>query len=74
MDMTPTVSKDLIWFEQTSDEIYDRHMYKLVYTNKKSIIVDSWEQLRVEWFNAPSKFRSHVDVIDCKSKNNQGFK
>ena len=43
-------------------------------TNKKSIIVDSWEQLRVEWFNAPSKFRSHVDVIDCKSKNNQGFK
>jgi hypothetical protein len=63
------------WFEQTSDKPYTRHNYKLVYANNQSTVFESWEELRNEWWNAPSQFVSHVEVLDIKqSKNQKGFK
>ena len=68
----------LEWFAQTSDEPYDRHQYRLVFSNKQSKIFDSWEELRNEWFNMPSQFKSHTEVLDKsnikKKKTNGGFK
>ena len=63
------------WFEQTSNEPYVRPNYKLVYSNKQSVGFESWEELRNEWWNAPSQFVSHVEVLDIKqTKNQKGFK
>ena len=59
-------------FKQTSDEPYDRHDYKLVYNNKQSVIFDNYEDLRHAWYNSPTQFRSHVEVLDKKTK--KGFK
>ena len=65
------------YFTESSDGLYDRHKYELVYSNGQSEIYDSWEQLRGRWFEVPGKFKSHVNVIDQKQKkkkSNGGFK
>ena len=65
-------------FKQTSDALYDRHHYKLVYSNNQSIILDSWEELRRCWFDTPTLLKSHVEVLDIPNKktkkSNGGFK
>ena len=53
------------YFTQTSDGSYDRHFYRIVLTNGKSIMVDDYEQMRSFWFQYDSKYLSHVDVIDA---------
>jgi len=61
-------------FKQTSDKPYDRHHYKLVYTNDQSVIFDNYEELRLEWYNTPEMFRKHVEVLDIKTKKTKkGF-
>jgi len=52
-------------FSQTSDLPYDRHFYRIVFTNGKSIVVDDYEQMRLFWFQYDSNMLSHVDVIDA---------
>ena len=64
----------LEWFKQTSDEPYDRHQYKFVYSNDQSVIFDSWEQTQHEWFTTPALFKSHIEVLDKKQKSKGGFK
>ena len=66
----------LDWFEQTSNQPYTRHQYQLVYSNKKIKLFDTWEEVRNEWWNTPSQFTSHVEVLDRKQKkkkSNGGF-
>ena len=64
------------FFRQTSDEPYDRHNYRLIYSNNQSIIVESYEEVRQEWFNTPAMFKSHIEVLDKKQKKKSkgGFK
>ena len=52
-------------FSQTSDLPYDRHFYRIVFTNGKGITVDDYEQMRAFWFQYDSKLLSHVDVLDA---------
>jgi len=59
-------------FKQTSDELYDRQHYKLVYSNGESIILDNYEDVQVRWFQTPTQLLSHVEVID--KQPNKGFK
>ena len=61
------------WFEQTSDELYDRHDYKIVYSNSQSVVVDNWHTVRALWFEAPAQFLSHVEVLDKKPSKSKGF-
>ena len=59
------------YFTETSDELYDRHTYKIVEKSGKSINVDNWMEVREMWWNR-KVFLSHVEVIDpIQSK---GFK
>ena len=64
------------FFRQTSDEPYDRHNYRLTYSNNQSIIVESYEEAREAWFNTPAMFKSHIEVLDKKQKKKSkgGFK
>jgi len=62
------------FFKQTSDKPYDRHSYKLVGINGNELIFDNWEEVQLYWFQAPSRFLSHIEVLDKKKKSNGGFK
>ena len=59
-------------FKQTSDEPYIRHHYKLVYSNGQAIVFDNYADVQAAWFQTPSEFVSHIEVLDVKEK--KGFK
>ena len=62
--MTPTI-KQSDWFTSTSDKSYDRHKYRLVFKNKKSIVFDDYEVLRSSWFQySSSGTLDHVEILD----------
>jgi len=52
------------YFQQTSDEPYDRHNYKVVLSNGKSVVVDAWDIAQSIWFQNPAQFLSHIEVLD----------
>lgn len=60
-------------FRQTSDLPYDRHQYKLVLSNGNEEIYDCYEDVQARWFQTPSSFVSHVEVLDRKKKKGKGF-
>jgi hypothetical protein len=61
-------------FTQTSDIPYDRHNYKLVQTNGKSIIFDNWEDAKSYWFQKTSFGNlNYFEVLD-KNEKRKGFK
>ena len=66
------------FFKQTSDEPYDRHIYRFIDSNNNSIIVESYEQVYEKWFNTPSMLKSRIEVLDKttnkKKKSKGGFK
>jgi hypothetical protein len=66
------------FFKQTSDEPYDRHIYRFIDSNNNSIIVESYEQVHEKWFNTPSMLKSRIEVLDKttnkKKKSKGGFK
>ena len=72
MNMKLIDPSDPLYFKQTSDAPYDRHDYKLIFSNGKTEIHKSWESLQSKWFKSPSQFLSHVEVLDKKSKG-KGF-
>ena len=52
-------------FTTYCDKHYDRHTYRLVLNNDKSITFDSYEQMRYHWYQWKVSC-SHVEVIDTK--------
>lgn len=62
-------------FTQTSDKLYDRHNYKLVYSNGQEVFFETYAEVQAAWWNTPSDFVSHVEVIDKKTNTKpRGFK
>ena len=59
-------------FKQTSDKPYLRHHYKLVYSNGQAVVFDNYADVQAAWFQTPSEFVSHIEVLDVKEK--KGFK
>ena len=59
------------YFTETSDELYDRHTYKIVSKTGETINVDNWLKAREIWWNRKA-FLSHVEVLDVKKS--KGFK
>jgi len=60
------------YFTETSTEPYDRHHYKVVKSAGEEVVVESWEEAQLIWWNGPSKFFSHIEVLDKKETG--GFK
>ena len=52
------------FFEQTSDEPYDRHTYQLFLTNGETMDVDDWMTVSAAWFQLPAMFTDHIEVLD----------
>ena len=52
------------YFQQTSDEPYDRHNYKVVLLNGQSVVVDAWDIAQSIWFQNPAQILSHIEVLE----------
>ncbi len=52
-------------FTTYCDKDYDRHTYKIVFNNGKSISFESYEVMRYHWYQWKVSC-SHVEVIDTK--------
>ena len=65
----------LQWFDQTSNEPYDRHDYKLVYTNGNTKVFEDHQEFMAAWFQYPKQLLSHGEVLDKKVKKtkSRGF-
>lgn len=71
--MTPKLN-DPTYFTQTSDDLYDRHNYRVRLTNGKGIILDDYEQVRGLWFQYDKQFLDTIEVLDKKAIPSGGFK
>jgi hypothetical protein len=60
-------------FQQTSNEPYLRHDYKLIFENGREVIFDNYEDVQVTWFQRSGNFLSHIEVLDRKQEA-KGFK
>lgn len=60
------------YFQQSCNKPYDRHNYKLFYTNGENKVFEDWEDVQLVWFQTPYQFLSHIEVLD--KKKNKGFK
>ena len=65
---------DPLYFTQTSEEPYNRHRYKVVDAKGDFVIVNGWEEAHQIWWNTPSQFLSHIEVLDQIDKKAKGFK
>ena len=56
------------FFQQTCDKPYDRHDYKIVYTDGNFKIFNTFEEFQSTWFQTANMFLSHAEVLDKKTK------
>ena len=62
------------YFSQTSDGLYDRHVYKLIVPEHKPVVIEDYEILRAVWFEKCRLFKGcTVEILDVKPKRNKGF-
>ena len=60
-------------FEQTSNEPYLRHDYKVVYNDGNYQVFDNYEDAQLLWWNRSGNFLSYIEVLDRKQEV-RGFK
>lgn len=63
------------YFKQTSDKLYDRHLYKIVYLNNNKKIFDNYYDTIDEWNASNKDLVSHIEVLDNNrsNKSKKGF-
>lgn len=62
--MTQLISpEDPAYFKLSSNDLYDRHDYKIISKTGESVVVDNWETAQLTWFQK-SAFLSHIEVLD----------
>lgn len=53
-------------FERTSDSPYDKHQYKLKFSNGKSLIIDNYQDVIDIWMSS-----SNCDIIEVLDRKKQ---
>ena len=74
-EMTNLIEKnDPRYFSVTSDELYDRHNYKIV-SSSKTFVVESWQEVQEWWWNNCNvlNFDAVVHVVNKPRKKSKGF-
>lgn len=66
--MTLIQKSDPRYFEQTCTKSYDRHTYRIHLVNGDHVDLDNYEEIQMTWFQNPSRFLSHVEVLDIQKK------
>ena len=67
MELIPR--SDPAYFTMSSNDLYDRHQYKIVSKTGDETIVSSWEEANLIWFEKKD-FLSHIEVLN----EQKGFK
>ena len=65
--ITPTQSHTF-----TSDSPYNRHKYKLVFVDDRSVIFDDYSKMKQTWIQF-SEVCSHVLIVDQTKSRGGGF-
>jgi hypothetical protein len=70
--MTALIERtDPQYFTLSSDELYDRHHYRVVSKTGDTVVMENWEDAALMWWNQKA-FLSHIDVLD-KPQSKKGF-
>jgi|TARA_B100000902_G_scaffold311818_1_gene301760 hypothetical protein len=56
------------YFTETCPKPYDRHSYRVVFSNGQSEWYPHWDVAQARWFQTPNQFLSHIEVVDPKKK------
>ena len=65
--MTQLIDRnDPRYFSQTCDKPYNRHKYKLFFTNGRTQVYSDYVDCQAAWFETAEMFLSHVEVMDKK--------
>ena len=60
-------------FTQTSDLPYDRHTYKIVFDDGRSLSFESWEEAQAYWFMRKNLGNLiAIEVVDPPAKKTTG--
>ena len=63
------------YFELSSEDPYDRHNYKVMFPDGRSVIFEDYEQMRVVWFQHMRNWEGCiVEVIDAKKESRTSTK
>ena len=68
MTMDVIEKDDPRYFTATSEGSYDRHTYRIHLVNGDHVDLDNYEEVQMTWFRNPSRFLSHVEVLDTQKK------
>ena len=60
------------YFTLSSEELYDRHHYRVVSKTGDTVVVDNWEDVNIIWWNKKSLL-SHIEVLDKPKPKSKGF-
>ena len=63
------INDDLKTFTMTSDKPYDRHTYKIVLKNGKSVTVEDYDMMRHMW----NQWSSEIETVIVEDTSGQGF-
>ena len=69
--MASQETEDLKTFTTYCDKPYDRHHYKIIFKDGKSVTVDEYELARMLWYQSRDDVVS-MDVVDYKTKKKGG--
>ena len=73
--MTKLVEKDdPKYFSQTSNELYDRHNYKIVSKHYCTMIVESWDEVQEWWWNHCNTLNFDAVIEVLEKPKSKGFK
>jgi len=62
-------------FTQTSEGLYERHLYKMVFSDGNHIIVDNYQDVYEILWKSPKDYLNYVEVLDKPlDKTKKGFK
>jgi hypothetical protein len=63
------------YFELSSKEPYDRHKYKVLFPDGRSLMFDDYEEMRAVWFQHIRNWKGCiVEVIDAKKESRTSTK
>ena len=56
----------MAYFEQTCNKLYDRHQYKITFSNGREQLFSDYDTMRNFWFTHSQMSKMIVSVVDAK--------
>ena len=63
------IKDDLRIFTSTSEKPYDRHKYKIIFKNGKSVILEDYQTMKNMWY----QWRNEISNVEVLDEGGKGF-